>query len=108
MTIRDHPLAWRWTDPKYAEFPEEILAQISPLDVSAAATVHDRWFPYFDKFGEVITSRFARVEICRAEGTWNGDVFNRESPLLGRVTEWLRTREPDMALPITISWQRDC
>ena len=108
MTIREHPLAWRWTDPKYVELPQEILAQISPLDASAAATVHDLWFPYFDKYGEVIPSRFARVEICPTEGTWKGNACSREAPLLGQVTDWLRSREPDITLPVTISWRRDC
>jgi hypothetical protein len=108
MNIREHPLAWRWTDPKYVEFPAEILAQISPLDASAAAAVHDRWFPGFDKYGEIIPSRFGRVEICPTEGTWKDNSCSREATLIGRVTDWLRAREPNIALPVTISWRRDC
>jgi hypothetical protein len=40
--IREHPLAWRWTDPKYAELPSNVLAQITPIDASAAAGVYLR------------------------------------------------------------------
>lgn len=108
MNIREYPLAWRWTNPKYAEFPPDILAQISPLDSERAATVHDRWFPYFDRNGEVISRQFVQIDTCPTEGTWKGDGCSRDAPLIGQVTEWLRTREPDIGLPVTVSWLRDC
>ncbi len=108
MTIREHPLAWRWTDPKHVELPADILAQISPLDASMGAAAQDRWRPYFDKHGEVIANRFARVETCSTEGTWIGNACRRENPLLGHVTDWLRAREADLTLSVTISWRRNC
>jgi len=57
MNIREHPLAWRWTDPQYVEFPPDILAQISPVDTATAAAVHEKWLPYFDKYGDVVPNR---------------------------------------------------
>lgn len=108
MTIREHPLAWRWTDPKYVEFSPDVLAQISPLDATAAVAVHDQWLPYFDRYGEVIPERFDRVETYPTEGTWKGNACRRETPLIVRVANWLLAQESDSTLPVTISWHRDC
>jgi hypothetical protein len=108
MSIREHQLAWRWTDPKYAQLPSDILSQIVPLDPSIAAAVHDRWIPCFDRHGEVISGRLARIETCSTEGTWKGGACSRETPLVEQVADWLRIREPNLSLPVTISWQRDC
>lgn len=108
MSIREHPLAWRWTDPKHVKFAPDVLSQIAPLDAFTAAAVHDRWMPYFDRYGEVIREHFASIEVCSTEGTWKGDACSRQTLLIEQVADWLRIREPNLSLPVTISWQRDC
>ena len=108
MNIREHPLAWRWIDPKHVEFPSNVLAQITPLDPAAAAAVHDRWLPRFDRFGEIIPDQFSLVETCLTEGSWSGNVCGRDTSLIEQVTVWLRQREPDLELGITVCWSRDC
>jgi hypothetical protein len=107
MTIQEHPLAWRWTDPKYAEFPPDILAQIHPLEPKTAALVHDRWSCCFRKRG-IISEQFLFRETCNTEGNLNDDVSGQDTSSSEKVTAWLRSREPNIALPVTISWQRDC
>ena len=43
MTIRDHPLAWRWTDSRYALLPDSTLAlKIEPVDLSKAEELFRR------------------------------------------------------------------
>jgi hypothetical protein len=74
MTIQEHRLAWRWTDPKYAEFPPDILAQIHPLEPEAAALVHDRWSRCFRK-RELISEQFLFRETCNTEGNLNDGRF---------------------------------
>jgi hypothetical protein len=37
MRIEDFPLAWRWTNPKYTVFPQDILQQLLPLSAEVAA-----------------------------------------------------------------------
>jgi len=108
MGIRDFELAWRWTDPKYVELPPDILDRISALGTESAAAVHDRWFPCFDKHGQIIPSKFSRVERCRTEGTSHGDSCRRESPLIQQVADWLRTQETNCDLSVVVSWRRDC
>jgi hypothetical protein len=36
MRIEDFPLAWRWTNPKYTVFPQDILQQLIPLGADVA------------------------------------------------------------------------
>jgi len=36
MKIEDFPLAWRWTNPKYAVFPENVLQELLPLSADSA------------------------------------------------------------------------
>jgi hypothetical protein len=80
---------------------------MQPLDPDEAATLHDRWLPMFDRCGEVIPDRFTQINVCPTEGTWHDDSCRREPPLIEQVTEWLREREPQLDLPVTVSWQRD-
>ncbi len=108
LSIRKHSLAWRWTDPKYAVLPDEVLEQMAPLDPHAAAEMHNRWMPFYDQFGDVKRVRFEDVDVCSTEGTWTGDCCRREDPILRTVTDWLRDRESDLQLPVTVSWRRDC
>lgn len=107
MDIRSFPLAWRWTDTKYVELPAEVLTQMVPLDATEAREIHNRWILCFDDNGDVFQNRFASVEICPTEGTWHDDVCGREQPLKEAVRNWLREREPQLDIPIIISWETE-
>lgn len=94
MTIRKHPLAWRWTDPKYALLPESVLAQMQPVDSDEAA----RLFTH-------------TPELAGADGpvpdsftitTVSAEALSQEAGCC-----WLRERQPDLSVRIIISWQRD-
>ena len=79
-----------------------------PLDADAAAAVHDHCMPYFDRSGEPRPDRLVQIERCSTEGTWQDDWCRRESELIGQVTDWLRAREPSLAVPVSVSWSRPC
>lgn len=38
--IRQFPLAWRWTQPTHAVLPNEVLQQLYPLGIAAAARLN--------------------------------------------------------------------
>lgn len=42
MDIRQHKLAWRWTDSRYAVLPEEVLNALLPVDDVEALSLHKR------------------------------------------------------------------
>ncbi len=107
MSIHTFPLAWRWTDPRHALLPPEALVRINALDAAAATSVRNRWLPCFDSRGEAIPGRFARIEKRRTDRIWNGDVDQGESALIVEVGAWLRDCEPDLAVPVTVSWSHD-
>jgi len=42
MTIQEFPLAWRWTDARYAVFPPDVLAQLCPCSPDEASRLFER------------------------------------------------------------------
>lgn len=107
MSVETFPLAWRWTDAKHALLPAEVLASIQPLDPTAARSIHDRWIGVFDDYGEVMPDHFTQVEKRSTEGTWRGDACRRDPPLLEQVSGWLKQRESDRSLGVTVSWTHE-
>ena len=48
MDIRTFKLAWRWTDPKYTEFPEAVLNQLFPLNMNEALKIDSKLRSFYD------------------------------------------------------------
>jgi hypothetical protein len=93
MTIREHPLAWRWTDPKYAVLPDDTLAQMQPIGQEAERLFQkSRGFLLRDSLS---THEFR--SIVRHSGDVPVEVGRR----------WLRQQQPDLSTQVLVSWQRD-
>jgi hypothetical protein len=81
MTIREFPLAWRWTQQSHAVLPSDVLARIRPLNSEQAARIYAS--------GEL------RQEGKSASCSTN-DKLN--------VRDWLRHVQPDLQAEIFMSW----
>jgi hypothetical protein len=85
MTIREFPLAWRWTDPRYAVFPPEVLAQLYPCPPEEA-------FLLFKCAG--VRSRSIDPAATRISAD--------NSP--GQVSAWLEARQPRLTEEVVVCW----
>ena len=84
MTIKEFPLAWRWTQSSRAVLPPEVLAGIRPLSPTEAAQVHKcSSFPHS-----------GMADSCSAE-----DVAS--------IRTWLRRVQPDLPARVFIGWSED-
>lgn len=94
MDIREHPLGWRWTDPKHAVLPDEVL---------------DRMVPFTPEEAE---------EICEKARAFNGkkglspgqyDVRVISSGILSPAegSAWLCFQQPDLDAEVFLSWEPD-
>ena len=83
MTIREHPLAWRWTDSRYALFPEDILAQIEPVDLRRAEDLFRHSLRLLGRDG-LSPEAFETVVRSRADIP------------TGAGCAWLRAQQPDL------------
>lgn len=90
MRIQDHKLAWRWTDPAYAVFPSEILAQMHPATPDEANVLHERSLAFLGKDG---LSPALRACVVRSEE------FSSEEG-----ADWLRRQQPCIDQPVWLSW----
>ena len=81
MRVQEFPLAWRWTDSRYAVLPEAVLSQLQPLGVeeSLLAFEHAQSFPQ----GSGVT--------------YSADVSD------GDGCAWLRAQHPGLRDIVTIS-----
>jgi hypothetical protein len=94
MTIREHPLAWRWTDPKYALLPDSTLAQMQPIEPEEAARLCTHSLTLAGENG-LAPNVFTITSVC-AEG------FSQEAGC-----RWLRECQPDLSVHVVISWDQD-
>src|SRR5262249_20190240 len=93
MTIREHPLAWRWTDQRYALLPDNVLAQMQPVEPHEAVPLfsHSRAFSGENGLApDIFTIATVRAEALPQEAVWR----------------WLRQRQPDLQVPVVISWEQ--
>ena len=94
MTIREHPLAWRWTDADYAVLPDDALAQMEPMEQREAERLFQRSLCFL-----------ARDTLSPQEFTC---VVRHSADLRAEVGRlWLREQRPDMSTQVIISWQQD-
>jgi hypothetical protein len=42
MNIREFPLAWRWTDPRHAQFSEDLLSKLAPVEPREAERLYEQ------------------------------------------------------------------
>ena len=93
MTIREHPLAWRWTDSRYALFPENILAQIEPVDLRRAEDLFRHSLRLLGR-DELSPEAFETVVRSRADIP------------TGAGCAWLRAQQPDLFARVSVSWEK--
>jgi len=93
MTIREHPLAWRWTDPKYALLPDSVLAQMQPIEADEAARLFTHSLTLAGEDG--LAPDVFTITTVRAEG------LSQEAGC-----RWLRERQPDLSVRVVVSWEQ--
>lgn len=94
MEIQSLPLAWRWTDEKYALLPEDVLAKISPLPVEESVLLYKASLSFLSKDG-LNEKLFSIIELSTS------DASSEE------VTTWLRERHQVEDTLVYLSWQPD-
>jgi hypothetical protein len=86
MNIQEFPLAWRWTDERYAVFSDAVLSQLQPLAGQDAQLAFE-----------------SARGIQRNSGIIQSAGVSDED---GRI--WLRARHDGLDDLVTISWAPDC
>ena len=94
MQLKDFPLAWRWTDEKYAVLPDDVLARIIPQTNEQAAQLFKRSLRFCGTDG-VDERQFSLVQITTK---------NVEPAL---VSAWLRACHCKAETMVFLSWQPD-
>lgn len=94
MDIRAFPLAWRWTDSRYAVLPTDILEQMRPAERSEAAALFEHSLAYAGEDG-LNPELFALTEFSTAEAS------------VGMVREWLIGLVSGASTEVVLSWQPD-
>jgi hypothetical protein len=85
MTIQEFPLAWRWTDARYAVFPPEELARLRPCSPGEAAGL------------------FVRAEASAAPDEQTADRISAEGPQ-DQVVTWLTARQAHRSDGVFVCW----
>src|SRR5260370_9562120 len=94
MTIREHPLAWRWTDPRHALLPDSTLARIEPVESGEAKHLFQRSLRFL---GRDCLSPDVFETVTRGSADISANV--------GCV--WLREQHADLTTRVYISWEQD-
>lgn len=94
MDIREFPLARRWTQATHAVLPDDVLAQMHPVEAVEAISLSQRAQGFSGQEG-LDESVFAVNTICSVD----------LSPQSG--CEWLRDQQPDLAADVIVSWDSD-
>src|SRR5688572_6537033 len=91
--IRDHHLAWRWTDPRYALFPADTLDQMQTVSEEDARALFTHAISIAGE--EAFASQLFLLTTVRT---------------LGLSTEagcrWLRERQPELSVAVVVSWDQ--
>lgn len=86
MRIQEFPLAWRWTDSRYAVLPEAVLLQLQPLRPQEAQSAFERTQSFQQDSGIAHSADVSDKEGCA----------------------WLRARHSGLSEIVTVSWSSDC
>ena len=92
--LRSCRLCWRWTDPKYQEFPQETLDKIKPLSASKA---HEIW----------AICRPFNPDHAFAPELFEGVVRFNVLPDSEETTNWLAGRGIQREQMVLVSWTTD-
>jgi hypothetical protein len=94
MTVREHSLAWRWTDPNHAVLSDHVLAQIHPVEQMEAVRLFQKGLCFVGRNG-LIPETFPKIVRQRAD-------------ILAEVgCCWLRQQQPDISQHVYVSWLCD-
>ncbi len=91
MQIEDFPLAWRWTNERYALFPPNVLATIEPLSGSEALVLWRNAQEKHDASG--LDPRRYLISTC--------DVSDSDQEA---GCAWLESQHLNTETPIFLSW----
>jgi hypothetical protein len=94
MDLCEFRLAWRWTDPRYAVLPSDVLARIIPQRPARAARLWAESLRTCDASG-----LDARAFTVKELPTGDADP--------AAVSAWLRACHPDEETTVVLSWQPD-
>lgn len=86
MKVQEFPLAWRWTDSRYAVLSEAVLSQLQPLGAQDAKIAFER------------ARRFQQDSGI----THSADVSDDDG------CTWLRARHGALSDSVVVSWSREC
>jgi hypothetical protein len=86
MKVQEFPLAWRWTDSRYAVLSESVMSQLQPLGPQEAGLAREQALSF---------QRDSSV-------THPADVSDEDG------CAWLRARHGGLSDIVTISWSGDC
>lgn len=91
MDIRQHRLAWRWTDSRYAVLPEEVLAELQPIEKVEAKAFHELALSFLgtDELSSEFNSCMASAASLSGEEGSN----------------WLAQQEPLSEKEVVLSWE---
>ncbi len=94
MDIREHPLGRRWTDPKHAVLPDDVLDQMVPFTPEEAEEICERF-----------RAAEGRTGLSPEEYEMRVIPSGILSPAEGCA--WLRFQQPDTEAEVFLSWEPD-
>ncbi|GHU20146.1 hypothetical protein FACS189475_08550 [Betaproteobacteria bacterium] len=90
MNIRQHKLAWRWTDSQYAVLPEDALDALHPIDEVEAKQFHELALSCLGNDG--LSSEF------------NSKIASTERLSSEEGSNWLTQQQPMSETEVVLSW----
>ncbi len=90
MNLRQHKLAWRWTDSRYAVLPEHVLNRLLPVNEAEAQLLHQHAMAHLGK--DALSPEFTSVSV----GTVR---FSSEEG-----ARWLTQQNPLSDTDVVLSW----
>ena len=94
MTIREHPLAWRWTDADCAVLPDDTLAQMHPIEQREAERL------FHKSSGFLVGDSLSPQEFTTI-------VHHCADVSVEAGRRWLREQQSDLSSQLFVSWQQD-
>lgn len=94
MNIRNHPLAWRWTDSSYALFSNSTLAQMEPVKLGEAEDL-------FRQSLQFLSHDYLSTEVFESVTRTGANICTNDG------CAWLRKQQPDLSVKVSVSWDKD-
>ena len=90
MNIRQHKLAWRWTDSRYAVLPEHVLSELHPIAEVEAKNLYDFSLSYLDK--DALSPKF------------NSSLVSTKHLAAKEGSQWLAQQRSPAEAEVVLSW----